>query len=221
MNISILFLHIFLVSALTLFFLRQGKEASIAYLAVLGIAANLFVHKQIDLFGLSVTCSDALAVGYLLGANLIQEFFGRKTAKKTIGISLFLSAAFVMLSFIHLAYQPNIHDTTHSHFVLLLKPMPRIMIASVLSFLIVQFLDLSFFSYLRSKTEGRFLTGRVFLSAVLAHGLDTILFSFLGLYGIVHDITTVMLFSFLVKMAVVLVSTPFVMLSKRMIRAEI
>lgn len=204
-----------------LFFLRVGKEASIAYLAVLGIAANLFVHKQIDLFGLSVTCSDALAVGYLLGANLVQEFFGRDSAKKTIWISLFLSAAFVLLSFIHLAYVPNIYDTTHSHFTVLLKPMPRIMVASVLSFLIVQLLDLRFFSYLRNKTAGRFLPARIFLSAVLSHGLDTLLFSFLGLYGIVHDIASVMFFSFIVKMGVVAISTPFVLFSKRMIRVQV
>ena len=110
MNSIILVLHVTSVCVLTLFALRFGKELMIAWLSLLAVAMNLFVLKQITLFGLCVTSSDALAVGYLLGLNLIQEFFGGKTARKTVWISLFISASFVLLSQIHLAYTPNHYD---------------------------------------------------------------------------------------------------------------
>lgn len=193
----------------------------IAWLALLSIAMNLFVLKQITLFGLSVTSSDALAVGYLLGLNLIQEFFGSKSARQTIWISLFISISFVLLSQIHLAYAPNQYDVTQAHFSSLLTPMPRIIIASLITSLIVQLIDLSFFGFLRKKTEGRYLTGRITLALILSQSLDTVLFSFLGLYGIVENTLHIMILSLTIKGVVILFSTPFVFLSKRVVRHAI
>lgn len=221
MNAFILFIHCLLVCSLILLFLKQGKEALIAYLAVLAVSANLFVSKQITLFGLNVTCSDALAVGYLLGSNLIQEYFGKKEAKKTIWISFFVSVSFIALTYVHLSYTPSIYDTAHAHFQPLLKPIPRIVLASVFSFLVVQLLDYVFFNYLREKTRGKYLVVRVALSGLLAHGLDTLLFSFLGLYGLVHQIWDVIAFSFTVKILVIALATPFVFLTKRVVRVQV
>jgi uncharacterized integral membrane protein (TIGR00697 family) len=116
MNSVILALHVAIVCGLSLFALRFGKELLISWLSLLAVAMNLFVLKQITLFGLSVTSSDALGVGYLLGLNLIQEFFGRKTARQTVWISLFIASGFVLLSQIHLAYAPNRYDLAQSHF---------------------------------------------------------------------------------------------------------
>lgn len=220
MNFALLVFHILLVSALTLYFLRLGKEAMMAWLALLAVTANLFVHKQITLFGLSVTCSDALAVGYLLGSNLIQEFFGREPAKKSIWIAFSLSIAFVLLASVHLNYIPNHFDQTQEHFSILLKPMPRMIGASLFSFLIVQLIDISFFAYLRNKMGGKYLTFRVMMCATCAHGLDTLLFSILGLYGVIASITDVMLFSFSIKCLVTLVASPFVMLSRKIVHSS-
>lgn len=221
MNALILVLHITLVSGLSLLALRLGKELMIAWLSLLAVAMNLFVLKQITLFGLSVTPSDPLGVGYLLGLNLIQEFFGRKIARKIVWISLFVSCGFVLLSQVQLAYIPNRYDLAHPHFSFLLTPMPRLMIASLLSFLLVQMCDLTFFGFLRKKTSGKYLTGRTTLALILSQTLDTILFSFLGLFGLVENIGHIILFSLAVKGTVILFSTPFVYFSKRIIPHEV
>ncbi len=221
MNSLILALHVTTICGLTLFALRFGKELMIAWLALLAVTMNLFVLKQITLFGLSVTSSDALGVGYLLGLNLIQEFFGRKTANRTVWISLFISISFVLLSQIQLAYAPNSHDLAHSHFTFLLNPMPRLMLASLFSFLVVQFFDLAFFGFLHKKTGGKYLTGRTTLALILSQTLDTLLFSFLGLYGLVQNIGHIILFSLVVKGIVILLSSPFIYFSKRVIPHEV
>lgn len=192
-----------------------------AWLALLALAMNLFVLKQISLFGLHVTTSDSLAVGYLLGLNLVQEFFGRRSARNTVWISFFISVCFVLLSQIHLAYIPNIHDSAHPHLSYLFHPMPRILFASLISFLIVQMIDLTFFAFLRQKTEGKFLAGRIALALLLSQTLDTLLFSFLGLYGIVHSVLHIIFMSLAIKGIVILLSTPFVSLSKKIIRYDV
>lgn len=217
MNPVVLCLHVTTISGLTLFALRFGKEFLIAWLCLLAVAMNLFVFKQVTLFGLSVTSSDALAVGYLLGLNLIQEFFGHPLARKCVWISLFISSGFVLLTQIHLLYTPNPYDLSQPHFLFLFKPMPRIILASLFSFVVVQLADIAFFGFLRKKTSGKFLTGRTVLALIVSQALDTVLFSYLGLYGLVASVGDVICLSLIVKAVVIVLSTPFVSLSKKVV----
>ena len=217
MNSLILCLHVTLICSLTLGALRLGKEAMLAWLCLLAVAMNLFVLKQINLFGLNVTASDALGVGYLLGLNLTQEYFGRPYARRTIGITLFIACAFLILSQIHLLYVPNHFDMAQSHFVFLFRPMLRILAASLFSFLVVQCVDLSFFAFLRRQTGDQYLTMRTMAALLMAQTLDTLLFSFLGLYGDVASVTDIIFLSLGIKVIVIVLSAPFVTLSKKMV----
>lgn len=220
-NPTILLLHVSWISLSLLLSLRFGKEYLIAWLAVLALAMNLFVLKQVTLFHLKVTASEALGVGYLLGLNLIQEFFGRSAVKRMAWISLWVSGSFIILSQLHLAYQPNEYDLMHPSFALLLTPMPRILLASFCSFGVIQLLDISFFAFLRKKMEGHFFTGRVLLSLFLSQTLDTVLFSFLGLYGLVEALSEIILFSLGIKLVVIFLTAPFISLSKKMVPHEL
>jgi len=218
MNSLILCLHVAAICGLTLFALRCGLLFMIAWLCLLALTMNLFVLKQINLFGLSVTSSDALAVGYLLGLNLIQEFFGRKSARTCVWISLFISGCFVLLSQIHLLYLPNDYDLTQGHFTALFKPVPRILFASLFSFFVVQFVDMAFFGFLKEKSGRKYLPGRTVLALVVSQVLDTLIFSFLGLYGLVASLTPIIFLSLIVKGVVILLSIPFVSLTKKVVR---
>lgn len=215
-NFFILSLHTCIVTLITLLCLKLGKQFLIAYLALLAVLMNLFVLKQINLFGLNITCSDALAVGYLLGLNLIQEFFGKSAARTMVWIGFLTAITFLFLSQIHLLYYPNQADTMHSTYNALLKPQIRIIFASLISFLAVQLLDIRFFSYLRKKLGKNHLAIRTSISLLLSEGIDTVLFSFLGLAGLVDSIWHIILFSFLAKLLVIALSLPFLDLSRRM-----
>lgn len=221
MNSLILCLQVATFSGMTLAALRFGKESLTAWLAVLAVGMNLFVLKQITLFGLNVTSSDALAVGYLLGLNLIQEFFGRKVARNMVWISFFASGGFTLLSQMILAYTPNHFDVAHSHFIFVFSPAPRLMIASLASFLLVQFVDLAFFQFLRAKTEGKYLTLRTTTTLIVSQLLDTLVFSFLGLYGLVSSLSDVIIMSLAIKGIVIILTIPFVTLSRRMARVQV
>lgn len=216
MNQLVLLLYIFAISGITLLALKLGRSYIVAWLALLAVAMNIFVLKQIHLFGFNVTASDGLAVGYVLGLNLIQEFFGPKSARECVWISLFVSIGFVILSQIHLLYSPSFYDTSQPHYTFLLKPIPRLMGASLLSFGCVQFLDLAFFKYLRKKMNGRLLMLRTFLSMVLSQSFDTLIVSFLALYGQVASIGDVIIFSLLIKVVAITLATPFVAFSKNL-----
>ena len=83
-NELVLLFQIIVISVTAVVALRLGREALVAFTILQMILANLFVMKQTMLFGLNATSADAFAVGSLLGFNLIQEFFDRELAKKTI-----------------------------------------------------------------------------------------------------------------------------------------
>ena len=133
---EILFLsHICAIFAVTIVSLRLGKEALIGWICLQAILANLFVLKQMLLFGFEVTCSDVFAVGSIFGLNLLQEFFGKESARRAILVAFFLLFALGAMSLFQIAYLPSGGDMAHPHFQALLKPAPASSLHPWLSFL--------------------------------------------------------------------------------------
>jgi uncharacterized integral membrane protein (TIGR00697 family) len=195
--------------------LRLGQEALIALICLQGVLSNLFVVKQINIFSLHATSADAFSVGMILGLNLLQEFYGHSIAKKTIWLNLGCLLFYTIISQIHLFYLPNSFDTMHIHFAPLLSLMPRITLASITVYLIVQFWDAWFYGKLKTKFSDLYFIRRTLAAASISQLIDTVLFSFLGLYGIIEDVWHVIIVSYLIKMVVILITAPFLMLAKR------
>ncbi|OGN55918.1 MAG: hypothetical protein A3D96_00490 [Chlamydiae bacterium RIFCSPHIGHO2_12_FULL_44_59] len=199
--------------------LRLGKNGLIALSGLLTIFANLFVVKEIRLFGLAVTCSDVFAVGAILSFNLLQEYFGKQEAKLAVKISLLGLLFFVLLVRIHLLYVPSGHDLTQGAFETVFSHSFRIVSASIATFYIVQLWDVWFFEWLQNRNH--FLSVRVAISLCVSQFFDTVLFSILGLYGIVESVIHVILVSFAVKCTIILLSSPLVSFAKRFVKDEI
>lgn len=220
MNELLFFGHILVVMGFLLGALRMGKHALVAFISLMAVLANLFVIKQMDFFSFTITCSDVFAVGAILGLNLLQEHYGKKEAKRAVNISFFALLFYVAMSQLHLFYEPSTFDTAQEAFATILKPAPRIVIASLIVFYIIQKFDVLLFGFLRKIFKERYLPIRMTISLLITQFLDTLLFSFAGLYGLVASIFDIVLISFLVKTAIILCSAPFVSLSKRFVKEE-
>src|SRR5438445_4228981 len=120
MNELIFILHTLIIAAFALGALALGPSALVAFVCIQCMLANLFVVKQITLFGFTATCADAFTVGATIGLNLLQEYFGKEIAKRTIWINFFLLIFYALLSQIHLFYLPIITVTVKHIFLLLL-----------------------------------------------------------------------------------------------------
>lgn len=218
MNEMIFFFHILAVVGGALLALRLGKATLTTFIALQVICANLFVFKQMSLFGLSVTCSDALAVGAILGVNLMQEYFGKDAARRAIWVSFGALFFFLAMSGVHIAYAPILGDVYHDAYATLFNHSTRVCIASVGVYAVVQFFDLRFFGVLQRIFEKKHLPVRIALSLFVSQALDTVLFSFFGLYGIVDSLLDVMMVSFLIKCCIIALSSPLTALSRRLIK---
>lgn len=215
MNEFLFFFHILAVLICLALSLRQGQMALGIYVALTGVFANLFVVKQIKLFGMHATASDVFTIGGILGLNLLQELYGTDVAKKTIRASFFALLFFATMAFIHLLYAPSLLDQTHHSYAQILSPAPRIVLASISVYYLVQRFDLIFFSFLK-----RFIPRfgiRVILSLLVSQALDTLLFTFLGLYGLVASLFEVMVVSYIVKSVIILFSAPLAAFLRRFV----
>ncbi|MCL4360793.1 queuosine precursor transporter [Candidatus Dependentiae bacterium] len=225
-NEQIFLLYILFLSSACIVALKFAKEALVALICTQVILANLFVVKQINLFGLTATASDALAVGAALGLNLLQEYYKKPIAIKTIWISFLCMITYTIASILHLSYASAQTDTTQICFENLLTPMPRIAAASLFTYVIVQNLDCWLYGCLLEKFKGTNFVGRNYISVSITQLLDTVLFSFLGLYGIneefssINKIFQIIVVSYAIKLMIILLATPFLALTKKFIRHE-
>ncbi len=218
MNALIFIAHIITISSCTLFFGRVGASALTSYVSLLFVIANIFVIKQIFLGDYAVTSADAYIIGVSFGINLLQEVWGKKEAQQAIFISFLCSLFYVIMGYFQIWYIPAAHDTSHVHFVYLMANSMRIIIASFISYLIVQYADTIMYGYLKKKMHDSHFVLRNYISMFSSQLFDTILFSFLGLYGIVHNITHIMVVSYTVKVIAIILSTPFIYYAKKAIK---
>lgn len=196
--------------------LKLGREAITAWIALQTILANLFVLKQIDLWSFTVTCGDVYAVGTILGLNLLQEYFGKESAVRATWISFFLMIFFALMSAAQVLYLPSAEDKMHAAFVSVLTQTPRLLFASFFTFFVVQRLDVWLFSMLQRFFPKARLLFRASASLILSQFLDTALFSFLGLYGLVSSMMAVFIWSFFIKLLIILAMMPALTLFRRM-----
>jgi len=217
MNEFIFFFHILAVIIFTLGALKWGKEALTVSIVIQTILANLFVTKQMTLFHFNVTCSDVFAIGGVLGLNLLQEFFSKDSAKRAAWICFYFMLFFAVMSQIHLLYTPSLYDTAHHSFVNLLSSTPRLLFASLATFSLVQLFDRHLFSRLKKKFSTAPLMFRNGLALICSQLLDTVLFSFLGLYGLVASMFDIIAVSFLIKLLIIFCITPCIDFSKKIL----
>lgn len=216
MNELLFLFHTSLVSASAVFALKWGQAALICFIALQTILANLFVTKTIALFGMTATGADAYIIGSVFGFHLLQEYFGRDKVKHVIWISFALLIFYTLMTQVHLAYVPHATDFAHPYFKNLLSIMPRLTIASLVSYIIVTQCDYRLYSLLRKKLNGKYLVLRNLSCAATTQLLDTILFSLLGLYGVIANLGQIIIVSYSIKLIALFMTTPFLVLTKRM-----
>lgn len=219
MNELIFFCHLFFVIGLILLALRLGKETLIACFALQVVIGNLFVIKQISLFGLEITCCDVFIIGSMLILQLLQEHYGKELVKKTTWIGFFGMAFFGIMAMMQLAYRPSDFDTSHAAFATILSKSPRILLASFICYLVVQRLEIRFFSYLKKRLPKTSFIWRSSLSLLPTQALDTVLFTYLALWGILQNLGSIMLISFIVKILIFACISPFTTLSNRLVKS--
>lgn len=196
-NESIFFTHIALLIFFIAVSLRFGRGGLVAISVVQVVLANLFVTKQITLFSLNVTPTDAYILGSLLTSNLLQEYYGKEEANNLVKINLLVFVFTAFMALVQLFYLPSPQDTMYPHFYQILSHSPRIFIASLIAFFLTQKLDVELFGFLRKRFS---LKIAMVTCLMFTQAFDTLVFSLLALYKVVSPLFPMMALSYLIKM---------------------
>jgi len=218
-EITFLF-HIAALVSFILVALRIGKQALMATLAIQIVLANLFVMKQMTCFGLNVTCSEVYTVGSIFSMNLIQVYFGKKAANQALGIVFFLLFLVIIMSQFQIRYIPSKYDAMHSAFAAILGYAPRIMFTSFVSAFITQKIDMELFGWIKKRFPKIPFFIPFALASLVTQFLDTVFFSFVALYGIVHSMKDIILMSYIIKVIIIFTIAPFTLIVKKLIRHD-
>ncbi|MBY0110230.1 MAG: queuosine precursor transporter [Candidatus Babeliaceae bacterium] len=209
---SIVFIAVSAIGAL-----YAGPVALTALVCLQVVLMNLFVTKQILLCGMHATTADALGIGAVLGINLLREYYGASIARRTVYLSFAIVIFYTIITWLQLAYVPSACDVQQQHFIAILGHMPRILAASLFTYMLVESLEYYLYDYFKRIYNTRFFIARNYGVVLVTQLLDTILFTFLGLYGLVDNLYEIIIVSYLIKAITVIFMTPLLSACKKLI----
>ncbi|MEE9167171.1 MAG: queuosine precursor transporter [Candidatus Neomarinimicrobiota bacterium] len=210
----------------TLVAFRIGKNWLYGYVAVCIVLANLFVTKQITLFGLAATGGNVVYGAIFLSTDLLAEHHGKKAARDAVFLGFFVALFYLIMSQFMLRFMPSSSDWGAAEGMIQIFTVgPSIILASLLAYLISQLHDVWAFHAIRMKTKGRFLWLRNNGSTWVSQLIDSVVFSSLAFlvlpallvgdnyalpFGIVVQ---VVISTYFLKLLVAAIDTPFIYLS--------
>jgi len=169
-----------------------------------------------DIFGYKFTAPAAMlifGVTFLL-TDVVNEKFGRKAVHKMILITfvtqVFMSFFLLFATKIEPAPYWNGQESWNSIFGL----VPRILIASWITFLVSENLDAYLFEIVRKFTKGKHLWARNVFSTIPSLTVDTLIFVTIAFYGTGLPILEIMTGQFVTKYFVGIINIPFMYLNK-------
>jgi uncharacterized integral membrane protein (TIGR00697 family) len=184
--------------------------------------AGVLANKQVALGPLGVEAGIFAFLMLVATSSAVAELFGRDTANRLVLIG-FIPLVFSILLAIFVLSLPAAHDMPPERlaaFDTIMMGTPRIWAAGIVAYGISQFLNVTIFSALKGKGEGRLIWLRAGVAAILSQIVDTLLFITISFYG-VFPITDLLIGQMLAKIVLSAVMVPllvqfFVSLGRRL-----
>ncbi len=184
------------------------------------LLGNLLGSKLIEVFGIVTSVG---LFGYpitFLITDIVEEVKGREVTKIFLHagfLSLCIAAIFV---FISTGLPPSHLYPNNEAYSSVFSNSMRVILASMIAFVISQHHDLWAFNFWKQKTNGRYLWLRNNLSTIVSQLLDSIVFTFIAFYHATPELGVVSVFYMILpvwtlKVVFALLDTPFVYLGVR------
>ncbi len=183
------------------------------------ILCNIQVLKTVELFGLTTTLGNILYASVFLSTDLLGEYYGKERARKAVllgFVALVLATVYMQIA---LRFIPATSDFADPHLQAIFGLLPRLAVASMTAYLISQLHDIWAFHFWKERTQGRHLWLRNNLSTMVSQLLDSTIFCAIAFIGVFPRSVwlEILLTTYLVKLVVAAMDTPFIYLAKRFI----
>ena len=228
-----------------LVFLRLfGYVGLYVYSAIAIIAANIQVLKQAN-FNFFSSINEKIipfyepspiALGTILFAStflctdILSEYYGKEKARKNVLIGFCSFFLMTILMLVTIGIQPAEDEwvsIVQESLAILFTPMTSIFVASMIAYLISQYFDIWFFSYLKTISSNKLLWLRNNVSTAVSSLIDNTIFSIFAWiilnpnpFPLSDVIMTFILGVYLLRVFIAILDTPFIYLAKYFIPEE-
>lgn len=201
---------------------KLGASFIISTYTALIVMAQIFANKLV-VFGNWIVPAGVIvyAISFLL-TDALNEFYGKEEARKAV-ISGFAASLLLVLGIqIAIGWEPAYFWEGQAAFAQTLGLTWRIVVASLLAYLVSQNWDIFLFQFIKQKTAGRHLWMRNILSTVTSQLLDTVLFITIAFWGTLPREVVIGMVGgqFAVKLLIALMDTPFLYAMRPFYRAR-
>ena len=213
--ISFIFLDLGLVTLIYRFF---GKTGLYVIIVVSVIAANIQVVKTVEIFGMVATLGNVVYGSIFFATDILAEIYGRQVARRGVWFGFIGMVLITLWMQIGLKFIPHASDFSQGSLLTIFSLMPRIAAGSITAYLASQHYDVWAFLFLKKKTKGRFLWLRNNASTMVSQAIDSVIFCSIALWGVFDAATwrEILLSTYLLKLVVAALDTPFIYLAKRL-----
>jgi uncharacterized integral membrane protein (TIGR00697 family) len=177
-----------------------------ALFVTLYLVSNIMAVKVVSIFGFLYFDAGTITFpfAYMLG-DVLTEIWGYKTSKKVIWITFLCNVLLVICTQIGV-WLPSLDylsETTkaYNH---IFTYVPRIVLASLVGFLLGELSNAWFMERIKIKMQGRHLWVRTILSSVIGYMFDTLPFVLIAFLGLVstHDLLMMIVFQYGIKLLI-------------------
>jgi len=186
MNELVFFVQFLAISSF-LFFARNRYNLLVALIAISLSIANFIVIEQINLFGLSSIGSELFVAAAFIGLFITHEIWKKPYGHYAALGALMLVCGFVILSQLHLAYEPAVFDTVNTAYYEVFHFAPQVFFSSAIAFIVSSMLGLEIFHRISKLPKKPSLPVRMATAFVPAQIIDTSLFILGDLQGFTHN----------------------------------
>ena len=200
-----------------------GKTGLYTWTAISAILANIEALKMVDMFGLSVTLGNALYASNFVVTDILSENYDKESANKAVNIGLFVTIIWLLATQLILKFNPSEFDFISNSLNEVFGFMPRIAMASIFTYAVVQKIDVVLYHKVWEKTNKIFkdtnkgLWLRNNISTLTSQFLDTLIFTIIAFVGTVSFEELVMLIftTYVLKAVVAVLDTPVLYIAKK------
>mgnify|MGYP002640783236 FL=1 len=189
---------------------RSLYPGIVAVFVALLLISNIGAVKLIE-FGPFITDGGAFLfpLVYIVG-DVLAEVYGWKAARRAIVLAFAMSALAALTFFLVQISPPAEAWENQAAFEAVLGFVPRVVLASILGFLVGQLLNAYVLVWIKRRTKERKLWARLLGSTVVGELADTVVFCTIAFYGVITggDFITYVVVGFAYKTAVEVILLP-------------
>lgn len=165
----------------------------LTFFAATWLIANIAAVKMVAVFGLTFTGGFIIFPITSIFNSIISEIYGYKNARQAIWSGFILNISYVCLINLVNIIPSSPHWQMHEQFKNILVPETRIINASLISFVLSDFINSYLIVKMKLKNHGKFLYKRIIIASFIAQSIDIICFIIIAFYKILPNATLMIL----------------------------